>query len=118
MRNQEGLTLSGFMVTAVLGIIVLLLALKIGPPYLEYMSIKKQFKVIADDPAMQSAPPRAIGGSFAMRSAVENIRSIGPDDLDIEKDSGKLVISAAYTVCVPIVANVRACMDFKPSSGE
>ena len=110
--------MTGFIVTAVIAIIVLLIGFKIGPPYMEYMSIKKQFKALAEDPGLQNASPNTIGGHFNMRAAVENIRSVGPADLDIEKDGDKLVISAQYTVCVPIIANIRACMDFKPSSAE
>ena len=118
MRNQEGLTLTGFMIAAVLGIIVLLLALKIGPPYMEYIQIKKQFNDLAKDPELQNVPPRTVIGKFFLRAAVENITSLGNGDVDVEKVDGTLVISAAYTVCVPIVGNLRACMDFKPSSAD
>jgi len=118
MRNQEGLTLTGFIAAAVVVFIVVVLVVKIGPTYMEYMSIKKQFKILADDPEVQNVPPRAVIGKFFLRAAVENITSIGNGDVDVEKVDGKLVISAAYTVCVPIVANLRACMDFKPSSAD
>jgi len=118
MRNQEGLTLTGFILWAVLGVIVLLLAVKIGPPYMEFMSLKKQMKIVAEDPALQSAPLNSIGGAFMMRASVENITSLGPDDLVIEKVDGKVVLAAAYTVCVPIISNLKACMDFKASTAD
>jgi len=34
----------------------------------------------------------------------------------VNKESGKLVISTAYSVKVPLFYNLSACMEFAPSS--
>ena len=118
MRNQAGLTLTGFIVWAVLGSLVLLLALKIGPAYMEYMTIKKQFKAVAEDPTLRNSNAAMARGSFFLRGAVENMPSITNDNLIIEMVDGKPMLSAEYTRCEHIIANLRACMDFKPSSAN
>jgi len=118
MHKQEGLTLTGFVLWAALAFVVLVLAMKIGPAYMEYMTIKKQFKAVAEDPALQNASPQEIGGHFALRAAVEDMPSITGDNLVIEKVEGKVVLSADYTRCEHIIANLRVCMDFKPSSAN
>ena len=116
MRRQIGLTLSGF----IIGIIVLamcaLVGMKIGPPYLEYLSIKKQIQVIANDPEATRGQRREIEVAFDRRSQIEDIKSITAKDLQVNKQGDKVVISAEYSVCVPFVANIRACMDFYPTS--
>jgi len=118
MRNQEGLTLTGFILWAVLAFVVIVLGMKIGPAYLEYMTIKKQFKTMAEDPEIQNGSPHEIRGRFFLRAAVTDMPSITNDNLVIEKVDGKVVLSADYTRCERIIANLRACMDFKASSAR
>ena len=118
MRKERGLTLSGFLLWAVLGILVLLLGFKVGPAYVEYYDIQKQLKAIAADPGMRSGNRHDIEGAFARRASVENISSIEPRDLEIAKQGDGVVISAQYTTRVPLFGNVSACIDFNPSSAK
>lgn len=118
MKKQRGVTLSGFLLWAILGIVVLLLGFKIGPAYMEYYNIQKQLRAIAADPGMQSGDRRTIEGAFARRASVENITSIEPRDLDIQKQGAGIVLSASYTTRVPLFGNVSACLDFYPTSAK
>jgi len=118
MNRQRGISMSGFLVFVVIGIMFLLLGFKIGPAYFEYASIQKQFKAIANDPALASAPRGQIEGAFVSRATIEDIRAVGPKDLEISKDGGGLTISASYSVQVPLFGNISACMDFRPSSAN
>ena len=116
MRRQKGVTLSGFIMWAVIFIFIALLGFKIGPPYVEYFTIKKQLQAIGADPAMRSGNRREIEDAFMKRSMIEDMTSITPKDLVITKQGDGVVISAEYTVCRPVVSNLRACMDFVASS--
>src|SRR5262245_1659737 len=116
MRTQDGVTLTGFIFVAIIVVAVLLFAFKVAPAYFEYFAIQKQFKAIANDPGAISMSRREIEGAFVMRSTVENITSVGPGDIQISKDGGSVVLSAEYSVRVPIVGNMSACMDFNPKS--
>lgn len=116
MRRQKGLTLTGFVTGIVVLAMLALLGMKIGPPYFEYLSIKKQLQVIANDPEVATGQRRQIEMAFGRRSQMEDIKSITAKDLQINKQGDKIVISAEYSVCVPLVANIRACMDFYPTS--
>jgi len=116
MRNQRGLTMSGFMTWAMIFIVVLLLAFKIGPTYWEEVAIKKMLKAMATDPGLTSGNRPAIERAFMLRNAVDGVTSIGPKDIEITKQGSSLVLSATYTARVPIVYNISACMDFSPSS--
>lgn len=116
MRKQNGITLSGFLLWSIVIVFGLLLGFRIGPPYLEYITIKRQFQAMVQDAEVQSGQRRAIEDAFMRRTMVEDVKSITPKDLIITKDGDGVVISAEYTTCVHVVANLRACMDFAPSS--
>jgi hypothetical protein len=118
MHGQRGLTLSGFLMWAVLFIIVSLIAFKVGPPYFEFLTIQAQLKAIANDPEGRNGVRRVVEDLYERRSAIESMSSVKPKDLQITKDGDRVVISAEYTVCVPFILNVRVCMDYAPTSAK
>jgi len=118
MRRQKGLTLSGFLMWSVVAIFAALLLFKIGPPYLEFMTIQANLKAVANDPEGRSGVRRIVEDLFDRRSAIENITSVKARDIIITKSGDSVVLSFEYTVCVPIVFNIRACMDYYPTSGK
>jgi hypothetical protein len=118
MHGQSGLTLTGFLMWAVLFIVAALIAFKVGPPYMEFLSIQAQLKAIANDPEGRNGVRRVVEDLFERRSAIENISAVKAKDLQITKDGDRAVISAEYTVCVPLVLNIRVCMDYAPTSAK
>jgi Tfp pilus assembly major pilin PilA len=116
MRRQHGLTMTGFLVTAVILVIVALLGFQIAPPYMEYYTIKKQIKLVANE--LTATDRRTVENAFDRRAVVENITAISAKDLEITKDGDKVVLSVDYSVKVPLVKNLNACMDFSVSSDK
>lgn len=116
MHSQKGITLSGFLMWAIVLAFAALIGFKIGPAYFEYSTIRKQFQAIVNDAEAQSGDRRAVENAFSRRSSVEDITSISAKDIVITKGSDGVTLTAEYTRCEPMVANIRACMDFSPSS--
>lgn len=116
MRRQRGVSLSGFLMWAVVFIFAALLGFRIGPPYVEYLTIKKQLQAIASDPSVRSGQRRDIEDAFSKRAMIEDMPSLNAKDLVITKEADGIVISAEYTACRPVVGNLKACMDFAPTS--
>ncbi|MFN7085542.1 MAG: DUF4845 domain-containing protein [Burkholderiales bacterium] len=116
MRKQDGLSLSGFLLWSMLLVLTALLGLKMAPAYLEYLAIQKQLRLIAADSAVSGRGE--IEKSFSSRAVVENIKSVTAADLEITREDGKVVISVAYSVKVPLFANISVCMDFSPTSAR
>jgi hypothetical protein len=112
MRAQKGLTLSGFLIWAIVVIAALLLGFKLFPPYYEYYSIQRTLNVITGDDPLRSLTKRDVESAFVRRATIENITAIGPDDLVINREGGGWVIEAQYSVKVPLFANLSACMEF------
>jgi Domain of unknown function (DUF4845) len=116
MLKQRGLTLSGFLTWAIIIAFAALIGFKLAPAYVEDMTIQKHFKAIARDSTFADGVRGPIEAAFSKRADIDRIDGIGPKDIIISKVSGGIVLSATYTKCVPMVYNVRACMDFNPSS--
>lgn len=118
MHAQRGITLTGFLIGAVIVIAALLLGFKIGPAYSEFYTIQKIFKVIASDSSLKAASRGEINTAFANRATIENIKVISHENLQVDKSGSGLVISATYSVKVPLFHNLSACMEFNPSSQQ
>ena len=118
MHKQKGLSLSGFVMWSMVVIACLLLGFKIGPPYFEYMTINKQMKAVVNDPATRGGAKKDVENAFMNRQLVSDIKSISYQDLVITKEGDGYSLSVDYTVCVPVVSNIRACMDFNASSNK
>jgi len=118
MHRQRGVSLSGFILWSGVLIFALMLAFKIAPPYFEYMTINKQLKATADDPSARGGVRRDVERAFMNRQMVADIKSISYTDLVITKEGDGILLTVEYTVCVPMVSNLRACMDFAAASNK
>jgi hypothetical protein len=118
MREQHGLTMTGFLVTAVILVVMALLGFQIAPPYMEYYTIQKTIKLVANEFQGGVIERRPIENAFDRRADVDNITAVNGKDLEIAKDGDKVTLSAEYSVKVPLVGNLSACMDFNASSDK
>jgi hypothetical protein len=117
MRKQRGLSLTSAVAWGVVLIFALLLTFAIGPAYMEYLTIQKHLRFIASDP--ESNRTRAsVERAFDSRAAIDNMPSLSPSDLQIEKDGNEVTISASYSKRIPLFGNVSVCLDFNPSSAK
>ncbi len=113
---QRGLSLVGFMFGAFALVLVSILGLKLIPAYMQDAQIKNLFTTIANDPEMQKASPRAIRDSYSRRASIDYVTAIKAEDIVIESGEGKPVLSASYSVKIPLVANVSLVLEFNPHS--
>jgi hypothetical protein len=118
MQKQHGLTITGFLVTAAILVVIALLGFQIAPAYMEYYSIQKQIRIVANEFQGAGIQRRPIENAFDRRANIENITAIQGKDIEVAKDGDKITLSAEYSVKVPLVGNLSACMDFNPSSDK
>ncbi|MBS0498344.1 MAG: DUF4845 domain-containing protein [Gammaproteobacteria bacterium] len=115
-RKQKGISLSGLLVWAVILILLAISGLKIAPAYIEFSSIQKNLSAIVKDINTQSADLNQIRVLFSKRAQIDNIKSINAQDIKINKESGRIVLSANYTVRIPLVSNLSLTIDFDATS--
>ncbi|MBS0484907.1 MAG: DUF4845 domain-containing protein [Proteobacteria bacterium] len=111
-RKQKGIGLSGLLVWAVILILVAISGLKIAPAYIEFSTIQKNLSAIVKDINSQSADLNQIKTLFSKRAQIDNIKSINAQDIKINKENGRVVLSASYTVRIPLVSNLSLTIDF------
>ena len=116
MNKQRGLTITGLISVLLVLVLLLLLSFKIIPAYLEYNNVQKHFKAMAVDPALRGASRADMNRSWAARTTIDDVKSLSPDSIEYTKEGNAWVISADYSVKVPLFKNVAACLDFHPTS--
>ncbi|MBI5005539.1 MAG: DUF4845 domain-containing protein [Nitrosomonadales bacterium] len=114
--KQRGMGFTGFILIAAGVIFVAILGMKVVPPYIHSAQIAHVFKAIASDPAMQSATTKEIQESYSKRANIDFITDITAEDIVIDKEEGRLSLSANYSVRIPLVANITLLLEFNPSS--
>lgn len=117
MRNQRGVTLTGLIITlAILGVVGVLAA-KLMPAYIEYFAVKKMLASMEQAGDLKGTV-RDIRRGFDTRNAIEDVKSVKGEDLEVTKEGGETVVSAAWSVKVPMVSNVSACIDFAVTTAK
>ena len=118
MKRQRGISLSGLIIVlAVVGVFAAL-GFKLFNPYVQYFSIQKTFKALAQNPELKSGNRREVAIAFQRYALIDNITAISEEDIEVKKDGNTLVISASYSVKVPLAANYSLLVDFNPSSAS
>ncbi|HEY3077428.1 MAG TPA: DUF4845 domain-containing protein [Burkholderiales bacterium] len=116
MRStQTGVSLLALIFVLILLAIVALFGMKTLPSYMEFRSAKNAIEAIARERA--GASPADIRRAFENRSAIDDINTLKPSDLEIGKDGNAVVISFAYRKEVPLFKNVGLYIDYAASAG-
>ena len=117
LAKQRGVTFGGFiMVLALLGGLAIF-SMKLIPAYMENGKIQKAFDAITHDPAMQTATVAEIRDSFYKRAnTMDNVTTVSSNDIEINKEGGRLKLSASYSTKIPLAGNVSLLIEFNPSA--
>ena len=117
MRKQSGISLMNLIVgLGVLGFLGVMAA-KLLPAYVEYFSVKKMFAAMEEAGDLKGSV-RDIRKSFERRNAIEDVKSVSGEDLEVTKEGGEAVVTATWSARVPMVSNVNACLDFTVTTAK
>ena len=116
MKHQRGVALSGLIFWGIVIALVAILGMKVAPTTIEYYKVLKDAKATVNKlgPDATVAEVRKTFDNFA------NIDSLDfkAEQLDISKDSGKIVASFDYDKRIPLFANVSLVINYKGSTAE
>ncbi len=115
-EQQRGMGFGGFIFGAFVLVLLAIFGFRLIPAYIQNAQINSIFNEISSAPDMQKATPHDIKNSFDRRASVDAITAIKADDIDISDDGGRPVLSASYSVKVPVLANISLIIEFNPSS--
>jgi len=114
--DQAGVSLSGLLIVCVILGLCAVVGMKVGPPYMEFLQIKKAVTAIVESGEVRTGTVTDVRRAFDKRAQVDDITSITSQDLEITKDGGDIVINFAYPKKVPLFSNVSLMFDFAGSS--
>ena len=115
-RRQQGLSMTTFMVVAVILVFAAIGGMMVGPAYMEYGKVKKAVAAIAMEG--RTATVGEVRKAFGRRAQVDDINVISGEDLDVTKDGGDVVVSFAYTKKVSLFGNISLQIDFAGASNQ
>ena len=118
MHKQKGVTLIGMLFIGTMVVFAALVAMRMVPAYIEYFSIKKIFAAMTNDVGMKDMSVKEIRDSYERRAGIDNVTVIKPEDLEISKEDGGVVMEVSYSVKKPIAGNVSIVMDFNVSTAK
>ena len=117
MRKQLGISLKNTIIwLAVLGFLGVMAA-KLMPAYLEWLTVKKMLNAMYEAGDLKGTV-RDIRRSFDTRNAIEDVKSVRAEDLEITKEGGEAVVTATWSARVPLVHNISACLDFTATTAR
>lgn len=116
LKKQQGATLLGMLIVGAFVVFVALIAMKMAPAYIEFMSVKKVLKAMQSE-SLGTMSNKEIKDSFEKRASVAYVDTVKGSDLVIEKTpDGNAVVSVSYEVVKPIMGNVSVLIDFSARS--
>jgi hypothetical protein len=117
MKKQRGLSLiMTIVVLALLGFVGIMGA-KMMPYYIEYFAVKKMFASM-EQAGDTKGSVRDIRRAYDTRNAIEDVKSVRGDDIEVTKEGGETILTAAWSVKVPLVYNIAACIDFMVTTAK
>ena len=114
LRMQRGLSLIGLILVLFVAVVVALFAMKVVPSFIEYRAARSAIEAIATQ-NLQS--PAEVRRAFEMRSAIDNMDSVKPTDLEVTKEGNALVIGFSYRKEVPLFRGVGLYIDYAARAG-
>jgi hypothetical protein len=116
MKKQHGMSIYGFIYVLVTVGIAGYIGLKAGPNYLEYYSVKNILASMALEEAKNMENVKEIRNAYDRRATIGYVTVVRGEDLEVTKDGGETVISASWSVKVPLFASASLVLDFNASS--
>ena len=111
--RQKGMSIISLIFIGLVVVFLMVLGAKLIPALTEYFAIESALNKIKTEPTVPE-----IRKAFDRYAIIDDIKSLGPKDLEITKDADQTVISYAYTYSIPIIDNVRLVIDFKGSTKD
>jgi hypothetical protein len=118
MRNrhqQRGLTMSGFIFTAIVVVTVVMIGFRIMPSYIEYFSVKKVLAKTLED-SKQGFTLYQFRRDFDLKASADYIDSVRGSDIEVAKDGNNLVATAVWTRTLHLVGNVSLFLEFEATA--
>ena len=116
MKKQKGMSLVGFFVMLTLIGIVAGAGIKIGPIYMEYMTVSSLFKELQGDRALAGKGKTAIRDRLKKGFKINQIERVKASQAKITSTKNGYLVDLKYEVRFPLVGNLEGIATFNPQA--
>ncbi|MCR9104031.1 MAG: DUF4845 domain-containing protein [Gammaproteobacteria bacterium] len=111
-QSQAGITVLGAVALLIVLGFFAMCAIRMAPPYFEYLSVKNIVKDVVLDPELEGASIGTIRRKISNMFNTNQIYETNAKNVEIYRKDGKTVIDASYEVRVPIMWRIDAILRF------
>lgn len=112
-RRQRGISLVGMLLVLVIAGFFGTIGMKLGPHYLEFLTVKSVMKDVVEDPEQANSGKMSIFKKIENRLYINNVRGIDAESFSYKKTSRGYQVGVDYKVQQHLFANVDAILSFK-----
>ncbi|MBP8120049.1 MAG: DUF4845 domain-containing protein, partial [Burkholderiales bacterium] len=94
------------------------LGLKLFPVYSQYFNVRGVISSMATSEEVRSGTVAEIRKSFDRRATIAYVEVISGDDLEITKEAGETVVTAAWQQKVPLFTGYTLLIDLSASTAK
>jgi len=117
-NRQDGLSLTTLILWGIVIALLAITGMKVVPSVIEYYNILGAVKKLGADPATRTMSVTEIRKAYERQSAIDDFKSVSPQDLEITKEGGEVIISFSYSQKINLFKNVNLLIDYQGSSQQ
>ncbi len=107
--------MTGFLLTAIVAVAVVMIGFRMLPPYIEYFTVKKIMAKTLDD-SKQGFSLYQFRRDFDLKASADYIDSVQGSDIQVTKEGNNLVATASWTRTLHLVGNVSLLLEFEATA--
>ncbi len=112
LTRQRGMTLTGWMTVIALILFFALLGMKIGPVYLENLTVKDVVESLKDEPLITKRSASEVKSMIMKRLDINGVYDLKSDHVTVKKSPGIMKVDITYTVQKKMVGNIDVLISF------
>lgn len=116
IRNERGLSMTGFLFTTVVVVVVALVAFRIGPSYIEYFTVQKALDMTMQD--VQTPTAAEIRRSMDRRLSADYVDSVNAGDVTVGREGNAIVATLSWQKILHMIGNASILLEFEARSSR
>jgi len=118
LHSQQGMGFIMLIFVFAVCAVVLMLGLKLFPVYSQLFNVKSVFKAMAVSEEVKTGTVADIRKSFEKRATIGYVEVITKEDLEITKEGGETVVTAAWQEKIPLFTGYTLLVDLSVSTAD
>ena len=113
-ENERGLSMTGFLFTTIVVIVIALVAFRVGPSYIEYFTVQKALDATMQDVANPTAAE--IRRSMDRRLSADYVDSVNAGEVLVGREGNLIVATLAWQKILHMIGNASILLEFEARS--